>query len=102
MVAAIFAESTLGGQRMAGFRVGVATVDVTPPVGLPLLGNFRDDYAARGTHDPLCAKAMVFADAAGNKAARLVVDVCLLGPRGTSLRFAGGSASTAACRRKTS
>jgi hypothetical protein len=66
---------------MGSFRVGVATVDVTPPVGLPLLGNFRDDYAARGTHDPLCAKAMVFADAAGNTAARLVVDVCLLDRR---------------------
>lgn len=63
---------------MAGFRVGVAAVDVTPRVGLPLMGNFRDDYAARGMHDPLMAKAMVFADAAGNKAARLVIDVCFV------------------------
>ena len=50
---------------MSGFRVGVATVDFTPAAGLPLMGNFRDDYAARGTHDPLMAKATVFADAAG-------------------------------------
>jgi len=59
-------------------RVGIATVDFTPGLGLPLLGNFRDDYAARGVHDPLCAKAMVFADAQGTKAAILALDVCML------------------------
>jgi neutral ceramidase len=59
-------------------RVGCATVDVTPPVGLPLMGNFRDDYAARGVHDPLRAKAIVFADASGEKAAILAVDLCML------------------------
>ena len=47
---------------MTGIRVGVASVDFTPELGLPLMGNFRDDYAARGVHDPLWAKAVVFAD----------------------------------------
>lgn len=58
-------------------RVGVATVDFTPRAGLPLMGNFRDDYASRGVHDPLCAKAMVFDDR-GVKAAVLSVDLCML------------------------
>jgi neutral ceramidase len=63
---------------MAAVRVGIATVDFTPRPGLPLMGNFRDDYLARGVHDPLLAKAMVFEDARGTKAAVLAVDVCML------------------------
>ena len=63
---------------MTRLRVGIATVDFTPEPGLPLMGNFRDDYAARGTHDPLLAKAMVFEDREGTKAAVLAVDVCML------------------------
>lgn len=59
-------------------RVGCATVDITPPPGLPLMGNFRDDYAARGVHDPLKAKAVVFADPSGAKAAVLALDICML------------------------
>jgi len=59
-------------------KVGVATVDFTPKPGLPLMGNFRDDYLARGVHDPLLAKAMVFEDLKGVKAALLAVDVCML------------------------
>ncbi len=65
-------------KQMDKLLVGTATVDITPAAGLPLVGNFRDDYAARGTHDPLCAKAMVFADPSGAKAARVVLDLCLL------------------------
>jgi len=63
---------------MAAVRVGTATVDFTPQPGLPLMGNFRDDYLARGVHDPLLAKAMVFEDREGAKAAVLAVDVCML------------------------
>ena len=37
---------------MAAVRVDTATVDFTPQPGLPLMGNFRDDYLARGVHDP--------------------------------------------------
>ncbi len=59
-------------------RVGCATVDITPPAGLPLMGNFRDDYAARGVHDPLRAKAVVFEDSSGARAAVLALDVCML------------------------
>ncbi len=56
---------------MPQIRVGVASVDFTPQPGLPLMGNFRDDYAARGAHDPLRSKALVFADRRGTKAALL-------------------------------
>ena len=70
---------------MADMRVGIATVDITPPAGLPIFGNFREDYAARGLHDPLRAKAMVFADAAGNKAAVLSLDLCFLYRRNVAL-----------------
>ena len=66
---------------MSGFQVGIAEVDCTPRAGVPLLGNFRDDYAARGVHDPLLAKAVVLADARGAKAAMLSVDVCMLDRR---------------------
>ena len=40
------------------YEIGVATVDITPPVGTPLAGNFRDDYASRGVHTPLTARAL--------------------------------------------
>ena len=77
---------------MTEIRVGAATVDVTPQPGLPLMGNFRDDYAARGVHDPLSAKALVFADAYGARAAVLAVDVCMLDRRNVSrMRRAIGS-----------
>lgn len=59
-------------------KAGVAAVDYTPPPGLTLMGNFRDDYAARGVHDPLFARAMVFEDAAGSRAAILSLDICML------------------------
>ncbi len=58
--------------------VGIGQVDYTPEPGLPLMGNFRDDYAATGVHDPLYCKAVVFADSAGTKAALASVDVCML------------------------
>jgi hypothetical protein len=59
-------------------QVGVATVDFTPCCGLPLMGNFRDDYAARGVHDPLLAKAVVFAGPRGRPAALLALDLCMV------------------------
>jgi hypothetical protein len=62
---------------VAGFRVGIASVDCTPPIGLPLQGNFRDEYAARGVHGPLMAKATVL-ESGGTKVAICAVDVCLL------------------------
>jgi hypothetical protein len=42
------------------------------------MGHIRDDYAARGTHDPLRARALVVANAAGARAALLTLDLCML------------------------
>ncbi|NLS94247.1 MAG: hypothetical protein GXX96_18975 [Planctomycetaceae bacterium] len=63
---------------MSSLQIGTACVDITPEPELPLMGNFRDDYAARGVHDPLTARALVFADDRGAKAALLAVDICML------------------------
>lgn len=58
------------------FMVGLAKVDFTPPVGMPLAGNYRgDDYASRGIHDPLCSRGMVIQDKSGNKIAMLTCDI---------------------------
>jgi neutral ceramidase len=59
-------------------KIGVAEVDFTPPPGLPLMGHIRDDYAARDTHDPLRARALVAANAAGARVALLTLDLCML------------------------
>jgi neutral ceramidase len=41
------------------YEVGVAEADITPPVGAPLSGNFRDDYASRGVHTPIRSRSLV-------------------------------------------
>jgi len=66
-------------------RIGIAEIDYTPEAGLPLMGNFRSDYAARGVHDPLRARALVFEDAAGTRAAILSIDICMLDRAGVAL-----------------
>ena len=63
---------------MDGWLAGIAQVDYSPPLGLPLMGNFRDDYAARGRHDPLCGRAVVLQDPNGRRVALLSVDICML------------------------
>ena len=70
---------------MSNMKIGVAQVDCTPEPGLPLMGNFRDDYAARGVHDPLFAHAMVFTNNSGTKLAILSVDVCMLDRNNVSI-----------------
>ena len=60
-------------------KIGIAEVNYTPEVGLDLVGNYRgDDYASRGIHDSLYAKALVAADDKGEKVAVLTVDICML------------------------
>lgn len=44
---------------MNEYEAGFATVDITPPLGTPMGGNFRSDYGARGVKMPLQAHAMV-------------------------------------------
>ena len=59
-------------------KIGIAEKDWTPAIGIPLMGNFRDDYASKGVHDPLMAKAIVFEDSANTKVALLTVDICMI------------------------
>jgi neutral ceramidase len=57
----------------AATRVGVATVDITPPLGIPLAGY----YHARGADsvlDPLLSKAMVI-EQGGERVALVVLDI---------------------------
>ena len=63
---------------MGSFRAGLGQVDFTPPPGLPFMGHFRDDYAAKGTHDPLFCRAMVIEDDAGTRVAIVSLDICML------------------------
>jgi neutral ceramidase len=59
-------------------KLGVAEVEFTPPPGLPLMGHTREDYAARGTHDPLRARALVAGDGMGSRVGLLTLDLCML------------------------
>jgi hypothetical protein len=52
-------------------EVGVATVDITPPLGMPMRGYASRKKLSNGIWDPLYAKSIVLDD--GNKRASLVV-----------------------------
>ena len=54
----------------SGLRVGMAEVDITPPVGFPMAGYYHERLA-EGTIDSLKAKAIVFRE--GDTAGALVV-----------------------------
>src|SRR5215217_7433417 len=59
-------------------EIGLATRDITPPVGYRLAGYF---YERRSTasHDPLHAKAIVFRQG-GSRFAWVVCDLCQTSP----------------------
>lgn len=60
-------------------KIGIAEVNYKPDVGLDLVGNYRgNDYASRGIHDSLYAKALVAEDRLGEKVAVLSIDICNL------------------------
>jgi hypothetical protein len=69
----------------SGFMVGIAEMNFTPEVGLDLVGNYRgDDYASRGVHDSLYARAFVARGENGIKAAVLTIDICMLHKESTA------------------
>jgi len=58
---------------------GLATVDITPPVGWRMFGSYREQFSG-GVHDPLYAKAIVLEQ--GNERAALVIcDLCYISRR---------------------
>jgi neutral ceramidase len=68
-----------GNRSKSTLLIGIAEVNYTPEVGMDLVGNYRgDDYASRGIHDSLYAKAIVASDKKGMKAAMLAIDICIL------------------------
>lgn len=63
---------------MTSLKVGIGIIDYTPPVGLPLVGNYRDEYASKGIHDPLHAKSIVLQNSNGDKVALCSLDIAML------------------------
>ncbi len=74
----ISCQSSLSEQSSEGqLQLGYAEVNYTPSVGLDMVGNYRgDDYASRGIHDSLYAKAIVAAGKNGTRTAIMSVDIC--------------------------
>ena len=60
----------------ADFRVGVAAVDITPPLGIPMAGYYHE-RGADGVLDPLFSKAMII-ESGGERAAFVVIDLILV------------------------
>jgi len=65
--------------RAMALRAGYASVDITPPVGTDLTGFNARSGPCEGTLDPLEARALVFEDSAGNRAALVTCDLIGLG-----------------------
>ena len=61
--------------KPAPWRVGLATVDITPPPGLWMGGYAARKEPAQGAAQPLHAKAMAVADPAGRPAVVVTIDV---------------------------
>ncbi|WP_435015538.1 neutral/alkaline non-lysosomal ceramidase N-terminal domain-containing protein [Tundrisphaera sp. TA3] len=64
---------TVGTARSEEFKVGAATVDITPPIGTPMAG-YYSERLSQGVHDPLYAKAIVL-ERDGKKAAMVSLDL---------------------------
>ena len=63
----------------SALMIGIAEVNYTPEVGIALAGNYRgNDYASRGVHDSLYARAIVAQGSNGVKVALITVDICNL------------------------
>lgn len=63
----------LGSARAAEFRVGVASTDITPPLGIPMAGYYHA-RGAEGVLDALFSKALVM-ESGGERAALVTVDL---------------------------
>jgi neutral ceramidase len=66
-------------KKKSSLMVGIAEINYTPEVGLDLVGNYRgNDYASRGIHDSLYARAIVATNYKGIKVAILSIDICFM------------------------
>ena len=57
------------------WRAGLATIDITPPLGVWMGGYAARTGPARGIAQPLHARALALADAAGRRAVMVAIDV---------------------------
>jgi hypothetical protein len=57
------------------WRVGLSTIDITPPLGVWMGGYAARKEAARGIAQPLHAKGMALADPGGRRAVIVTIDV---------------------------
>lgn len=64
---------------MTTVKAGFSKVDITPPIGTPIGGNARDDYASKGIHDHLYAKS-IFIDDGSSRWALAVTDLIAVVP----------------------
>ena len=64
-----------GAAKATPWRVGLATADITPPLGLWMGGYAARKEPARGIAQPLHAKAMAVADSGGRRAVLVTIDV---------------------------
>src|SRR5664280_1309936 len=62
-------------------KVGVAKVDITPPLGCLMDGFEARTSGATGIHDPLHARALVAEGADGTTVALVVADLLQIDPR---------------------
>lgn len=60
------------------WKAGVATMDVTPPVGVWLTGFAARTHPCTGIHDPLKVSALVLEDKQGGRAALVALDLIAL------------------------
>lgn len=78
LIVAVAAAAAPAVRADAPFSAGVAVIDVTPPVGYRMAGNFAEKRST-GTRDPLFAKALYVAQGDA-KFLLIVCDVCGLNP----------------------
>jgi hypothetical protein len=70
--------------KAAPWRVGLATVDITPPLGVWMGGYAARKEPAQGIAQPLHAKALAVADSAGRRAVVVTIDVLGLTEQGVA------------------
>ncbi len=66
-------------EQQPQFYAGYAVADITPPVGTEMTGFIAREGPSTGVRDPLEARALVFEDAAGHRAALVACDLIGLG-----------------------
>ncbi len=79
LLSLILFASCENSRKIPSLMIGIAEMNYTPEVGIALAGNYRgNDYASRGVHDSLYARAMVAQGSNGVKVALITVDICNL------------------------